>query len=118
MASEITLEPIKEGVDSVEVNAIKVGVGDVIAKNQTLLEVQADKAALEVGSPLAGKVTKILVKTGDQIKVGQPYLVIEATNGEAQAKPAKPKKEEAMAKADEKAIEKQEDSAKPSHDGP
>src|SRR6516165_3871595 len=114
MASEITLEPIKEGVDSVEVNAIKVGVGDVVSKNQTLLEVQADKAALEVGSPVAGKVTKILVKSGDQIKVGQPYLVIEVTNGKAQEKPAKPRKEEAAAKAEEKAIAKQDDSAKTS----
>jgi pyruvate dehydrogenase E2 component (dihydrolipoamide acetyltransferase) len=91
MASEIKLEPLKEGVDSVEVNAVKVAVGDVVAKDQTLMEVQADKAALDVGSPVAGKVTKILVKTGDQIKVGQAYVVIESTNGDAPAKPAQAK---------------------------
>jgi pyruvate dehydrogenase E2 component (dihydrolipoyllysine-residue acetyltransferase) len=66
----------------------------VVAKDQTLLEVQADKAALDVGSPVAGKVTKILVKAGDQIKVGQAYVVIENTNGEAPSKPAKGKAKE------------------------
>ncbi len=91
MASEIKLEPLKEGVDSVEVNAVKVAVGDVVAKDQTLMEVQADKAALDVGSPVAGKVTKILVKTGDQIKVGQAYVVIESTNGDAPARPSQAK---------------------------
>ena len=58
MASEIKLEPLKEGVDSVEVNAVKVAVGDEVAKDQTLLEVQADKAALDVASPVAGTVTQ------------------------------------------------------------
>src|SRR5947209_1387455 len=89
MASEIKLQALKEGVDSVEVNAVKVSPGDVVAKDQPLLEVQADKAALDVPSPTAGKVVKLLVKAGDQIKVGQPYCVIESTNGEAPAAPAK-----------------------------
>ena len=98
MASEIKLEPLKEGVDSVEVNAVKVAVGDEVAKDQTLLEVQADKAALDVGSPVAGTVTQILVKTGDLIKVGQPYVVIESSNGTAPTAPAKAKAEAAPAK--------------------
>ena len=90
MASELKLQALKEGVDSVEVNAVKVAPGDVVAKDQPLLEVQADKAALDVTSPTAGKVVKVLVKAGDQIKIGQPYCVIESTNGEAPAAPAKP----------------------------
>ena len=52
MANEIKLPALKEGVDSVEVNAVKVAPGDVVAKDQTLLEVQADKAALDVPSPV------------------------------------------------------------------
>jgi pyruvate dehydrogenase E2 component (dihydrolipoamide acetyltransferase) len=89
MADEIKLQALKEGVDTVEVNAVKVAPGDVVAKDQPLLEVQADKAALEVTSPSAGKVVKILVKAGDEIKVGQPYLVLDSTNGEAPAAPPK-----------------------------
>jgi pyruvate dehydrogenase E2 component (dihydrolipoamide acetyltransferase) len=88
MASEIKLQALKENVDTVEVNAVKVSAGEVVAKDQPLLEVQADKAALEVPSPLAGRVTKILVKPGDQISIGQVYCVIDGSNGEAATAPA------------------------------
>jgi pyruvate dehydrogenase E2 component (dihydrolipoamide acetyltransferase) len=93
MASEIKLQALKENVESVEVNAVKVAPGDVVAKDQALLEVQADKAALDVPSPVAGRVAKVLVKAGDQIKVGQPYVVIEQTDGAApEVKEDKPEK--------------------------
>ncbi len=88
MASEIKLQALKENVESVEVNAVKVAVGDVVAKEQTLLEVQADKSALEVPSPVAGKVTELRARVGDTIKIGQVYILIEAgTNGAAAAAP-------------------------------
>lgn len=78
MSTDFALPALKENVDIVEVNALKVGVGEVVAKDQPLLEVQADKAALEVPSPVAGRVSKIHVKVGDQIKIGQLYISIEA----------------------------------------
>src|SRR5438132_459219 len=90
MASEVKLPALKEGVESVEVNAVKVAPGDVVAKDQPLLEVQADKAALDVTAPTAGKIVEILVKAGDEIKIGQPYCTIDSTNGEAAAAPEKP----------------------------
>jgi pyruvate dehydrogenase E2 component (dihydrolipoamide acetyltransferase) len=108
MANEIKLQALKEGVDSVEVNAVKVSPGDEVTKDQPLLEVQADKAALDVTSPTAGKIVKILVKAGDEIKVGQPYCVIESTNGEAAAAPEKaatPEKEKTKAAAVERPAE-------------
>src|SRR5262249_9894763 len=73
----------------VEVNAVKVSAGDVVARDQPLLEVQADKAALDVPSPVAGRVTEVRVKPGDQIKIGQVYCVIEA-NGAAAPPAPKP----------------------------
>lgn len=88
MAIEIKLQELKENVEIVEVNAIKVAVGDVVDKGQPLLEVQADKAALEVPSPLAGKITQILVKVGDQVKIGQAYVQLDGANGAVPA-PAK-----------------------------
>jgi len=78
MSTDFALPALKENVDIVEVNALKVAVGEVVAKDQPLLEVQADKAALEVPSPVAGRVSKIHVKVGDQIKIGQLYISIEA----------------------------------------
>jgi pyruvate dehydrogenase E2 component (dihydrolipoamide acetyltransferase) len=94
MPSEIKLQALKEGVDSVEVNAIKVAPGDTVAKDQPLLEVQAEKAALDVASPVAGRIAKILVKAGDEIKVGQPYVIIDESDGAAPPKVKEPKSEE------------------------
>ncbi len=105
MASEIKLQALKEGVESVEVNAVKVAPGDVIARDQPLLEVQADKAALDVTSPVAGRVAKVLVRPGDQVKVGQPYVLIEETDGAPVAAPKeapRPEKVVARTVADQK----------------
>lgn len=94
MASEIKLQALKENVESVEVNAVKVNPGDVVSKDQPLLEVQADKAALDVPSPVAGRVAKVLVQAGDQLKIGQVYCLIdvdaaaESANGAPAVKPA------------------------------
>jgi pyruvate dehydrogenase E2 component (dihydrolipoamide acetyltransferase) len=105
MANEIKLQALKEGVESVEVNAVKVAPGDVVAQDQALLEVQADKAALDVASPVAGRVAKVLVKPGDQVKVGQPYVLIDVTDGAPapEAKETKPEKAVARTVEDEKA---------------
>jgi pyruvate dehydrogenase E2 component (dihydrolipoamide acetyltransferase) len=56
-----------------------------------LVEVQADKAALEVPSPAAGKITQILIKQGDQVKIGQLIFVIDpAGSGAAVASSSPP----------------------------
>src|SRR5437764_5973627 len=90
MATEIKLPAQKENVDTVEVNAVHCAPGDTVSKDQVLLEVQADKTALDVPSPSAGRVTEVRVKPGEQIKVGQIICLIEAGgNGEA-AKGAAP----------------------------
>jgi pyruvate dehydrogenase E2 component (dihydrolipoamide acetyltransferase) len=78
MASEIKLPALKENVDVVEVNAVRVAAGDAVTKDQVLLEVQADKTALDVPSPEAGRITEIRVKVGEQIKIGQVIALIEA----------------------------------------
>ena len=106
MANEIKLPALKDGVEAVEVNAIKVAVGDVIAADQPILEVQADKAALEVTAPMAGRVVEIRVKEGEEIKVGQVYLVLDGVNGSAapakkvETAPAKTEKPKEPARAD------------------
>ena len=89
MATELKLQALKENVDIVEINAIKVAAGDYVEKGQPLLEVQADKAALEVPSPLSGTISKLLIKVGDQVKIGQVYLVIEEGAASSAAAPAK-----------------------------
>ena len=90
MSIEFKLQALKENVEIVEVNAIKVNVGDIVTKDQPLVEVQADKAALEVPSPAAGQITQILIKQGDQVKIGQLIFVIDPAGAGAAASPATP----------------------------
>jgi pyruvate dehydrogenase E2 component (dihydrolipoamide acetyltransferase) len=101
MANEIKLEALKEGVESVEVNAVKVAPGDTVSEGQTLLEVQADKAALDVVAPQAGRVVRVLVKPNETIKIGQAYIVLEPSDCSAPA--SKPASEKAKPVAHEEA---------------
>jgi len=88
MATEVKLQALKENVEVVEVNAVKVSVGDTVTAGQALMEVQADKAALEVPAPSAGVISQILVKTGDSVKIGQSIFVIDANGSPSAAAPA------------------------------
>ena len=90
MAQEVVLERPKDGVDMVEVNAVKVAVGDKVTRGQPLLEVQADKAQLEVFAPVSGRIAKLLIKEGSELKVGQPYCLIDSDNGAAATPSAQP----------------------------
>src|SRR2546428_13295636 len=90
MATEIKLPALKENVDTVEVDTVNVHEGDAVKKDQPLLVVLAEKASLEVPSPVSGRVAKLMVKSGDEIKVGQSICVIEegaGKDGEAKAAP-------------------------------
>src|SRR3954465_13443976 len=90
MATDVKLPRLKENVDSYEVTEVLVAPGQVVAKDQPILVVNADKSNLEVYSPVAGKVVKLNVKVGDEVKIGSPYCVIEGGNGAAAA-PEAPK---------------------------
>ncbi len=64
--------------DKVPVVTILVSVGDVIAEEDALVELESDKATMEVPSPAAGKVLEIKVAEGDEIGEGDVILVLEA----------------------------------------
>jgi pyruvate dehydrogenase E2 component (dihydrolipoamide acetyltransferase) len=84
MAEEIKLPALGENVPGGDVVDVKVSVGDTIAQGQELIEVEAEKSTVPVPSPVAGKVTKVLVKKGQKITTGQAILVVE---GNGQPKP-------------------------------
>jgi pyruvate dehydrogenase E2 component (dihydrolipoamide acetyltransferase) len=90
MAVEVKLPALKENVEVVEVNAVRCAPGETVAKDQVILEVQADKTALDVPSPAAGRVTDVKVKVGEQIKVGQVICLIESGGNGAATKAAAP----------------------------
>ena len=87
---DLKLPPLGEGADSGTVVNIFVKVGDSIAKDQPVLELENEKAVATVPATEAGTVTQLLVKAGDKIKVGQRILTLGegAAAGAAEAVPA------------------------------
>ena len=83
MANEVKLPSLGENVASGDVIEVKVAVGDVVQKGQPLIEVEAEKTTAEVPTPVAGKVTQVLVKTGDKVKKDQVIAIIDGANGQA-----------------------------------
>ena len=62
----------------VPVVGVLVSVGDTVAKEDPLIELESDKATMEVPSPEAGKVTEIRVSEGDKVSEGDVIMVLEA----------------------------------------
>ena len=83
MPVKFALPDLGENIESGDVIRILVAVGDRLAEDQTVIELETDKAVIEVPSSVDGTVTEILVQQGDTIAVGQPILEVEA--GEAPA---------------------------------
>lgn len=80
MSIEVKLPSLGEGVASGDVLEIFVKEGDTISKDQSLLELETDKATVSVPSPTAGKILKIVVKEGETVAVGAPIVVVESSS--------------------------------------
>jgi pyruvate dehydrogenase E2 component (dihydrolipoamide acetyltransferase) len=74
MAKEFKLPDLGEGIHEGEVLAVRVSVGQTVKEGDIILEVETDKAAVEIPSPYTGTVFEILVKPGDAVKVGQVLM--------------------------------------------
>ena len=89
MAVEIKLPALGEGVDSGDVLEIFVSVGDTVEKDETLLELETDKATVNIPTEIAGKITAIHVAEGDTVSAGAVMVSIEPSESAAAA-PAPP----------------------------
>src|SRR4051812_22909200 len=81
--ADFTLPELGENIAAGDVLRILVNAGDTIAKDQAVLELETDKATIEVPSSVAGKIKEIKVKAGDKVKVGQAILSVEDDAGAA-----------------------------------
>ncbi len=79
---QVKLPAIGDGIESGDILDIFVSVGELVQEGQDIVEVETDKATVPVPSSATGKVTKILVKTGDSLAIGGTILEIE-TSGES-----------------------------------
>ena len=80
MTIELKLPELGENITSGKVIAVLVNVGDTIAVDQSVIEVETDKALIEVPSSVGGKITEIHLKPGDDAEVGETILVIEESD--------------------------------------
>ncbi len=75
MAQGFKLPDLGEGIHEGEVTAVLVSVGDRVAEGQPILEVETDKASVQIPSPFTGMVQEIKAKPGDVVKVGSALMV-------------------------------------------
>jgi pyruvate dehydrogenase E2 component (dihydrolipoamide acetyltransferase) len=88
MAKEFKLPDLGEGIHEGEILSVRVAVGDSVEEGDIILEVETDKAAVEVPSPFTGVVEEIRVKPGDTVNVGDVMMTFRV--GEEAARPEKP----------------------------
>ncbi|MEC8919496.1 MAG: biotin/lipoyl-containing protein, partial [Actinomycetota bacterium] len=77
MAHRFLLPDIGEGLEEAEVVEWLVAVGDVVARDQPLVEVLTDKASSELPSPVAGTVLRLGAAEGERIQVGEVLIEID-----------------------------------------
>ena len=68
---------VGDTVDEVYLVTWKKAIGDALAIGEVLMEVETDKATVEVPSPIAGRISALLFKEGDEIKTGDPIVICE-----------------------------------------
>ncbi len=98
MTTEFRLPGLGENVESGTVTRVMVSPGDVLKLEQPVLEIETDKAALEVPSTVEGQVVEVRTKPGATLRVGEVVLTV-ATNGAAAVAPPTPAPEPAPAPA-------------------
>ena len=85
---DFALPDVGEGLEEGEIVSWLVAPGDTVARDQPLVEVQTDKALVELPSPVAGQVVSLAFAPGDIVKVGQVLVVLEDAHRVDMAQPA------------------------------
>jgi len=89
MSRTFSLPDLGEGLTEAEIVAVLVREGDVIREDAPLLEVETDKAQVEIPSPIGGRVEKVHVTPGQTVKVGAPLVTFGEGSAGAPSAPAR-----------------------------
>ncbi len=76
-----SMPDVGEGLTEAEVLSWHVAVGDTLAVNQVMVEIETAKAAVELPAPYAGRVHALLVEPGVTVEVGSPIITIDTDPG-------------------------------------
>ena len=93
MAFEFKLPDVGEGLHEAELLKWMVKEGDIVKEDQPIMEVQTDKAAVEITAPKAGRVVKLHGKVGEILHVGSVVVTFDDGTGEAVPGGAAPRAE-------------------------
>ena len=102
MAKEFKFPELGENIDSADIINVLIKSGDSVDVDQGIIEIETDKATIEVPSTIKGTVKDVKVKEGDKVKVGQVIFTLE--DGKAESK--KSEEKSAPDKEDEKKEDK------------
>jgi len=122
MVKDVKIPEISENVTSGSIVEVLVEVGDSVAVDDVLVEMETEKAVVEIPSPYAGKISEVLVKAGDEKNVGDVIVRIEVSDEETEdaeeGKKAAPPAEETEedVKSGEPAPDDQAEEQEPSDD--
>ena len=83
MLKDVKVPEISENVTSGTIVEVLVKVGDTVAVDDVLVEMETEKAVVEIPSPYAGKISDVLVEAGDEKHVGDVIVRIETDGGAA-----------------------------------
>ena len=75
--TEFTLPELGENIESGDIVRVLVHAGDTVHRDQAVLELETDKATIEVPSSVSGVIKELRVKPGDKVKVGATILVVD-----------------------------------------
>jgi pyruvate dehydrogenase E2 component (dihydrolipoamide acetyltransferase) len=120
MPRQFVLPDLGEGLSEAEIRAVLVHEGDVVKEDAPLLEVETDKAQVEIPSPMSGRVEKIHVQPGQTVKVGAVLVTFADADGGGAPRTAAPAaaKAAAPAKAAPTAVEAPATSIERAEGGP
>ena len=111
MSVEVRLPDLGEGIEEVDVLSVLVGVGQSVADGDSVIEIESEKATLEVPTDAGGTVTGIQVKSGDTIAVGQVVLTLEPDGAESPPSIERPEAEPEIDQAPGPAVDGAADGA-------
>jgi len=101
MATDVRLPELGEGIESGDVVSVLVAEGDQVEVNQPLVELETDKATVEVPSEIAGAIVKLHIAAGDTVAVGAILVSIDSSSAVESSEAAAAEKQPAPTRSPE-----------------
>jgi pyruvate/2-oxoglutarate dehydrogenase complex dihydrolipoamide acyltransferase (E2) component len=76
MRSTLKMPKLGDSANEVVIVELLVAVGDTVTEGQNLFVAETDKSQMEVPAPFGGTVKEIMIKVGDEVSNGDPFIVL------------------------------------------